>query len=91
MIAATLHAALARIVAARDASPADRIPADLTIAINAARLLADQPISEFDAFRPYRGQTANRRQEVVYWPEVDRRVEKAERRGADRVIREKKS
>ena len=90
MIAATLHAALARIVAARDASPSV-LPADLSMAINAARLLVDQPISEFDAFRPYRGQTANRRQEVVYWPEVDRRVEKAERRGDDRVIREKKS
>ena len=90
MIAATLHAALARIVAARDASPGV-LPADLSMAINAARPLVDQPISEFDAFRPYRGQTANRRQEVVYWPEVDRRVEKAERRGGDRVIREKKS
>ena len=89
MIAATLHAALARIVAARDASPGVRIPLDLTLAINAARLLVDQPISEFDAFRPYRGQTANRRQEVVYWPEVDRRVEKSERRDEDRVVRNK--
>ena len=90
MIAATLHAALARIVAARDASPSV-LPADLSMAINAARPLVDQPISEFDAFRPYRGQTANRRQEVVYWPEVDRRVEKAERRDGDRVIRGKNS
>ena len=89
MIAATLHAALARIVAARDASPAARIPADLTMAINAARLLVDEPISEFDAFRPYRGQTADRRQAVVYWPEVDRRAEKSERRDGDRVVRNK--
>lgn len=89
MIAVTLHAALARIVAARDASPSHRIPLDLTLAINAARLLVDEPISEFDAFRPYRGQTADRRQAIVYWPEVDRRAEKSERRGEDRIVRNK--
>jgi len=43
---------------------------------------------QFDAFRPY-SRVATRRQEVVYWPEVDRRVEKSERRAEDRVVRAK--